>query len=68
MEIITGTTRTHQDHGQVDIESIYREFASYDTADGTGHIHGAWYVRYTPCDGSEARIELLSEFIDALSR
>lgn len=67
MELVTSTTRTHPDRGEVKIEDIYRRYASYDTADGTGHIPGAWYVAYSPRDGGETRIEPVKQFINSTS-
>lgn len=67
MELVTNTTREHPDHGTVTVEDIYRRYSSYDTADGTGHIPGAWFVRYTVRDGGETRIDPVKQFIKSIS-
>lgn len=66
MELVTNTTRTHETHGDVLIEAIYRGYASYDEETGEGHVPGSWYVAYSP-DGGEVHIDPAEDFIDAIS-
>jgi hypothetical protein len=65
MELVTNTTHTHETHGRVTIERIYREQAVYDTERKTGSVPGGWVVRYSTESGA-TRIGTVEEFIDGL--
>ena len=65
MELVTNTTRTHSEWGPVTIEQICREYAVFDTNEGTGSIPGGWVIRYSTQSG-DTRLEPIEEFTAAL--
>jgi hypothetical protein len=56
----------HSTHGDVCVETIYREYSVYDDKTSDGHIPSNWYVAYSGDEG-ETYIDPVEDFLSKVS-